>query len=227
MNISSEVLQYTSNLDRVYSVGTNNHEHHSNNPDYIGILLQPIVSNPSSWAGKNALDFGCGKGRNVDTMLYYSKWNSVDGVDISRSNIDYCRTLNRGNSLYYKNNGKDLADLKSDHYDFVMSTIVFQHISMYDLRKLLFGEIYRVMKVGGVFSFQMGYGNTLSSKNSVSYFSNVVSESSNGNCDVVVSSENEIIHDLSSIGFKDISTKIANSWSDDNHKLWIYVTCKK
>lgn len=227
MNISNEVLQYTSNLDRVYSIGTNNHEHHSENPDYTGILLQPIVSNPSSWEGKNALDFGCGKGINVDAMLYYAKWNSVDGIDISRSNIDYCRALNRSNSLFYKNNGKDLSDLESNHYDFVMSTIVFQHISMYDLRKLLLQEIYRVMKVDGVFSFQMGYGDVNSSKNSVGYYSNVVSESSNGNCDVVVSSYKEIIHDLSDIGFRDISTKISNSWSDDNHKLWIYVTCKK
>ena len=39
-----------------------------------------------------------------------------------------------------------------------MSTIVLQHIAVYDIRFQYLEEFFRVMRPGGLLSFQMGYG---------------------------------------------------------------------
>ena len=59
-----------------YNPGTNNHEEHNNNPDYWDILLKDL-KDKDKWAGKNALDFGCGKGRNVTNMLSLCDFNKI------------------------------------------------------------------------------------------------------------------------------------------------------
>ena len=50
------------------------------------------------------------------------------------------------------------ATCRDHEYDFVMSTIVLQHIAVYDIRFQYLQEFFRVMKPGGLLSFQMGYG---------------------------------------------------------------------
>ena len=39
-----------------------------------------------------------------------------------------------------------------------MSTIVLQHIAVYDIRFQYLEEFFRVLRPGGLLSFQMGYG---------------------------------------------------------------------
>jgi hypothetical protein len=73
------------------------------------------------------------------------EFNRVDGIDISPANISFCSsTYQNQPSNFYLNNGIDLQDLKSDEYDFVMSTIVFQHICVHELRYKLKQEIFRI-----------------------------------------------------------------------------------
>jgi SAM-dependent methyltransferase len=214
-----------------YFAGTTNHEEHNDNPDYWDILLGDL-KNKDRWSGKRALDFACGKGRNVINIHKLSEWEYVDGVDISQSNIDYCvSTYTQYNSNWYCNNGIDLQDIPSDNYDFVMSTIALQHIPVYDIRKNIMLEILRVLKSGGIFSFQMGYGNDLKdvfNRPRSSYYDNIYDASkTNSEYDVRVQTENEIVEDLSNIGFVNISTEIKNSFSDSGHPQWIYIKCYK
>jgi SAM-dependent methyltransferase len=229
--IKQESKQYVNMLQSFFSWGTSNHEEHNSNPLYWDLLLKDIKENPEKFQGKNALDFGCGKGRNVTNMLSLANFNKVDGIDISEGNINFCnQNYITQPSSFYKNNGEDLSDLKDDDYDFVMSTIVFQHICVHDVRVALKKEIYRVLKTGGIFSFQMGYGDIsfMGSTNPKPYLSNPVeTHGSNGTNDVRVTDENELIEDLKSIGFKNITFEIHEPFSDCGHPNWIYVRCEK
>lgn len=155
----------------------------------------------------------------------------VDGIDISQANIDFCIENNRGlQSNWYCNNGVDLAVLPDNEYDFVMSTIALQHIPVFDIRDSLIREIYRVIKPGALFSFQMGYGQGLESKLGPrsSYYENVYdAQHTNSAYDVRVQTESEVKDHLKSIGFVNISTTVRPSFSDDGHDYWIYVKCYK
>ncbi len=228
---TNQLSNYVNMLNNVYKYGTNNHLEHNDNPLYWDLLLKDIKSNPEIWRGKTALDFGCGKGRNVTNILSLANFERVDGIDVSDDNIRYCKESYKNQpSEFYKNSGKDLSQLKSDEYDFVMSTIVFQHICVHELRYKLKEEIYRVLKPGGIFSFQMGYGdiNFTGHTNPKSYYENGYDASnSNGSNDVRISNESELISDLESIGFKNIKFEIHDSFNDGGHPNWIYVNAIK
>jgi len=214
----------TSNMKRL------NHKDHNENPDYWDILLSAVKGEPEAWAGKKALDFACGCGRNVENLLKLAEWERVDGVDISENNIEYCRkyisNLYDARFAFHVNNGVDLEGIEGDEYDFVMSTIALQHICVHSIRYSLKSEIYRVMKPGGVFSFQMNFGP--SHNNARAYHENFYdAPGTNSICDTRVDHPQEIIDDLEKIGFRDIVYQIRPSFSSDATNEWIYVRCKK
>jgi len=222
--------QYTKMQKSQYAFGTSNHEEHNTNPDYWDILLGDL-KNKEKWEGKNGLDFACGKGRNVTNMLSLCNWNRVDGVDISNGNIEHTiRIYSDQNSNWYCNNGVDVSELKDNEYDFIISTIALQHIPVYDIRKSLITDLLRTLKPGGLFSFQMGYGEGFDSTvgNISSYYDNSY-QASGTNCmhDVRVHTENDVIDDLKQIGYCDIEVSVKKSYSDVVHNQWIYVKAYK
>lgn len=221
---------YTNMQKNAYAHGTSNHDEHNINPNYWEILLGDL-QNKEKWDGKNALDFACGRGRNVTNMLNLCDWARVDGIDISESNISQNKNdYQNQNSNWYCNNGVDVSDLKDNEYDFIMSTIALQHIPVYDIRKSLLTDLYRTLKSGGLFSFQMGYGSGLESELGprVSYFENHYdAPGTNSVCDVRIQTEEEIIKDLESMGFINVTTEVRESYSDSGHPQWIYVKCYK
>ena len=227
--MKEELKYYINTLHKVYDSGTNNHQEHNTNPHYWSILLREVIKqNPIGW---NGLDFGCGKGRNVTNLLTIADWNRVDGVDISIDNINYNKMHYQGQkSNWYLNNGLDLSELKTNEYDFVMSTIVFQHLPVHELRFNLFTEIARVLKPNGIFSFQMGYGSEEwgSGHGLVNnyYDNNYGVGGSNGSDDVRVSDSTQLTGDLEKIGYVIDSVEFKNSYLDGGHPEWIYVTAK-
>lgn len=226
-----EQNQYTLMQKAKYSSGTSNHDEHNSNPDYWDILLKDTLDS-SRWKGKSALDFACGKGRNVVNLHKLCSWSTVDGIDISQANIDYCKeTYKDIKSKWYCNNGTTLQELQDNTYDFVMSTIALQHIPVYSIRRSLISDILRVMKPGGIFTFQMGFGKGLDDvlgRPKSSYYEEAVNAGgTNSDHDVRVQSVEEIEKDLVDIGFADIKTVIRPAYSDIGHPEWIYVNCKK
>lgn len=222
---------FTSMQKGAYHHGTSNHEEHNDNPDYWNILLGDL-KDKDKWDSKNALDFACGKGRNVINMMSLCDWNTVDGVDISEGNIEYCKQwYNKFDSKFYCNNGVDVSELNSDYYDFVMSTIALQHIPVYEIRRSLMVDILRTMKSGGLFSFQMGFGSDLSDvlnrPRSKYYDNSYDATGTNSEHDVRVLSESEVVEDLTNIGFVNISTEVKSTFSDIGHPQWIYVKAYK
>jgi ubiquinone/menaquinone biosynthesis C-methylase UbiE len=222
--------KYTQMQKAQYAPGTNNHENHNANSNYWDILLSDL-KDKENWDGKIALDFACGKGRNVTNMFNLCDWTRVDGIDISTGNIDYNKTeyVNQS-SNWYCNNGTDVSQLNDNEYDFIMSTIALQHIPVYDIRKSLITDLLRTLKPGGLFSFQLGYGEGLESPIGprVSYFENYYdAPGTNSMCDVRVHTEEEVINDLIEIGFINITTEVRESYDDSGHPQWIYIKCYK
>lgn len=213
-----------------------NHRGHDSSPDYYGILLGDINQ---SWSKKSALDFGCGIGRNVDNLSKLADWTTVDGCDISSENIkranDFLKTVIPENKFkLYTTTGVDLKPIGSDRYDFVMSTIVLQHIPVRSIRVSLMKDIYRVMKVGGLFSFQMAQYDR-GQIGSANYFDEVIEASgTNGRYDVSVENPSDLIIDLEEIGFSDITYQIRPEWDayaktyvSSPHSRWIFVKAWK
>ena len=221
--------KYTSMQKNAYQHGTSNHEEHNTNPDYWNILLGDL-KNKENWDDKIALDFACGRGRNITNMFNLCDWARVDGIDISEGNISQNKSdYTNQNSNWYCNNGIDVSDLKDNEYDFIMSTIALQHIPVYDIRKSLITDLLRTLKSGGLFSFQMGYGKEiLSTENRIPYFENHYdANGTNSVCDVRVQNIEDIIKDLQEIGYTNITTEVRESYSDNGHPEWIYVKAYK
>ena len=222
--------KYTNMQKSAYAGGTTNHEEHNMNPDYWNILLGDL-KNKEDWNGKVALDFACGKGRNVTNMFNLCDWARVDGIDILEGNISHNKNEYASqNSNWYCNNGTDVSDLNDNEYDFIMSTIALQHIPVYDIRKSLITDLLRTLKPGGLFSFQMGYGNGLDSilGPRSSYFENVYdANNTNSAYDVRIQNVEDVIKDLTEIGFEKITTTIREAYSDFGHPQWIYIKAYK
>ena len=178
---------------------------------------------------KKALDFGCGPARHL--VKYNDKFARYDGVDISRTVLDKARLwlghngIQEDDATLYLCNGRDLSDISNDEYDVVTSTICMQHICVYDIRKNLFKEFFRVLKSGGQISIQMAYGAKPGSKN---YFENYFDAAlTNGGCDVVVQNPDHLKDDLTELGFVDFNYYIRPNGPNDCSQNWIFFNAKK
>jgi ubiquinone/menaquinone biosynthesis C-methylase UbiE len=81
----------------------------------------------------------------------------VHAVDISAEMIRIARDRLAGasNIAFHQNNGMDLRDLPSASFDFALSFIVFQHIPSKEVVEGYVKEVYRVLKPGRLFKFQV------------------------------------------------------------------------
>jgi len=217
--------RYTRMQEEVYRAGTSNHLEHNSNEDYWGVLLGGLAD--KDFSNSKALDFGCGKGRNVTNLRGITNFSRVDGVDISQGNIDFCLETLPG-SMFYKNNGEDLLGLPSDEYDLVMSTIVLQHIPVYDIRRRLLEEVRRVMRIGGELRIQLGYGPDLQNPKVSGYYDNFYDAAgTNSSNDFRVVDVATVAKDLESIGFSTEDFEIKKSFSDNQHPQWLYLRAVK
>ena len=196
---------------------------HNNWADYENLFKD--FHNKSEMIG---LDFACGPGRNL--VKYKDLFKRLDGVDISPVNIEKAKSYTANNGItninLYVNNGIDLQCIDSNIYDVIMSTIALQHICVYDIRKSYFKEFYRILKNDGIFTAQMGYGNTLD--RAVDYYDNFYDAiATNRGCDTRVTSPDQLEKDLTQIGFKNFKYVIAKTGPGDSHPNWIYFNAKK
>jgi SAM-dependent methyltransferase len=181
---------------------------------------------------KICLDFACGPGRSLS--LYYDKFKRIDGVDISKINLQKAwdwLNFNKQNHKpvkLFQCNGVDLREIGSNQYDMVISTIALQHICVYEIRYNYFKEFYRVLKPRGIISIQMGFGEKTDSKNSVDYCeNNYEAQGTNGQCDTRVESSIQLERDLLEIGFSNFSFIIDDTGPGDGHNNWIYFKATK
>jgi ubiquinone/menaquinone biosynthesis C-methylase UbiE len=176
--------------------------------------------------GLIALEYGCGPGRNL--IRFYHRFARIDGVDIAKTNLAKAREnffahkLEPGMLMVC--DGKSIP-VEDQTYDVVFSTICLQHITCYDVRFAILKEAYRVLKKGGYFCFQMGYGK----KSNIPYYSNHYDvPSTNGSYDVNLDSEENIKDDLlNKIGFMDYKSDLRPTGPGDTYPKWIWIQVRK
>jgi ubiquinone/menaquinone biosynthesis C-methylase UbiE len=101
------------------------------------------------------LEIGCGAGR--VTRALAGVFGEVHAVDVSGEMVARARKAlsDRPNAFVYQNNGKDLAVIPGDGYDFAFSTIVFQHIPSREVIYSYVREVHRLLRPGALFKFQV------------------------------------------------------------------------
>ena len=101
------------------------------------------------------LEVGCGAGRVTRALAQVFGW--VDGVDVSGEMIGRAREALRDcpGVRLHQNNGIDLGMFGPEEFDFAFSSIVFQHIPSKAVIENYIREVWRVLKSGRLFKFQV------------------------------------------------------------------------
>lgn len=202
-----------------------NHMRHNGNRDYWDILVGDTAV---GFRDKVGLDFGCGCGRNVQNL--WMRFRRFDGTDISEGNLAFAAqnlaAAGAPHDAYRLHlcNGVDLDGLPDDEYDFVMSTIVLQHIAVHEIRLSYFREFHRVLREGGLLSFQMGFGE---GHGKAHYYENAYhATATNSLHDTLVTDPGQLRGDLEAAGFTSFWYTLRPSF-DDGHPQWIFVKAWK
>jgi len=105
-----------------------------------------------------ALEIGCGIGRMTRHLA--GVFGEIHGVDVSGEMIAEGRRklADVPNAYLYETSGSDLAPFEDASLDFAFSFIVFQHIPYKDAILAYFREVYRTLKPGCMFKFQVQGG---------------------------------------------------------------------
>lgn len=198
---------------------------HNNWSDYDEFLFKDFET-----TNLIALEYGCGPGRNL--VKFANRFARIDGIDISAINLEKALLNTKANNTptpnLYVTSGDNLSSIEDNQYDCVFSVICLQHICSHEVRFGIMKDIYRVLKPGGYFCFQMGYGGK-GEIPTAGYFDNVFDAiSTNGHADVSVTDEENLIDDLcAEIGFQNYRSDIRQTGPGDNHKNWIWVQVQK
>jgi ubiquinone/menaquinone biosynthesis C-methylase UbiE len=101
------------------------------------------------------LDLGCGAGR--VTRALAEVFGEVHGVDVSGEMVKLARRAlaDWPTTFVHQNNGMDLSVLGDLQFDFAYSGIVFQHIPSREVIENYVREVYRVLRPGALFKFQV------------------------------------------------------------------------
>lgn len=101
------------------------------------------------------LDLGCGPG--LYTEIFAEKGHVVTGVDISKNSIEYAKKSAKGKKLdaNYINANYLEINLESDKYDLVILIYTDLGVLIPREREYLLKMVYRVLKKGGTFIFDV------------------------------------------------------------------------
>jgi len=101
------------------------------------------------------LDLGCGPG--LYTEIFAKNGHNVTGIDISKNSIEYARksAVERKLDITYINTSYLEVDLESNKYDLVVLIYTDLGVLTPTERETLLKMIYRVLKKGGTFIFDV------------------------------------------------------------------------
>jgi SAM-dependent methyltransferase len=101
------------------------------------------------------LEIGCGSGR--ITRALSEVFGQVYAVDISGEMVRQAKEAlqDKPNAHIFQNSGSDLRVLGDIQVNFAFSYIVFQHIPSRDVIQSYVNEVYRLLRPGGLFKFQV------------------------------------------------------------------------
>ena len=143
------------------------------NPDIdLGSRKRSTIEKTANWIldtqqvkGKlNILDLGCGPG--LYTEIFASKGHNVTGVDISKNSIEYAKKSAKDKKLeinYLNANYLDI-ELEEDKYDLIVLIFTDLGVLSPSERETLLKMIYRILKKGGAFIFDVLRDNEIEKK---------------------------------------------------------------
>jgi len=101
------------------------------------------------------LEIGCGAGR--ITRALAKLFGEVYAVDVSGEMVRLAQQAvsDLPNAHVFQNNGMDLSVIDGVEMDFAFSEIVFQHISSVEIIENYVREVYRLLRPGALFKFQV------------------------------------------------------------------------
>jgi 2-polyprenyl-3-methyl-5-hydroxy-6-metoxy-1,4-benzoquinol methylase len=114
----------------------------------------------------NILDLGCGPG--LYTEIFAEKGHHVSGVDISESSIEHAKksAKEKGLNIHYLCKNYLELDLGENKYDLIIIIFTDLGVLIPEERNLLINKIYRALKKGGTFIFDVLNDNELENKTS-------------------------------------------------------------
>jgi 2-polyprenyl-3-methyl-5-hydroxy-6-metoxy-1,4-benzoquinol methylase len=126
----------------------------------IDSLMRYIASLGIHTKRHRALDFGCGVGRLTQPLCRY--FDEVVGVDIAPSIIELAQKYNHQGArcVYALNSTDDLSRFPSNHFDFIYSNIVLQHMEPQYSKKYI-KEFIRILAPHALLIFQLPSRETL------------------------------------------------------------------
>jgi ubiquinone/menaquinone biosynthesis C-methylase UbiE len=200
------------------------YDQHNSFTDYDEFLFKNINTQ-----NMIALEYGAGPGRNL--IKFNNRFVRIDAVDISEVNKQKAEINLKEHGISFPNyliTSGDNIPRDSLEYDLIFSVICLQHICVYEIRYSIMKEIYRVLKPGGHFCAQMGYGGKTNSDAVAEYHENQYqARGTNGFHDVSIKDEQNLIDDLTQIGFNNYSSDLRPVGPGDNHKNWLWFQVQK
>ncbi len=134
--------------------GQDDEEFFSTASDLVRELESELKRLPAA-SERRALEIGCGPGRLLRPMSRH--FAEIHGIDVSDEMIERARRKLAGtpNAFPHHAGGSDLALFPDNHFDFVYSYAVFQHIPSAEVVFSYFKETARVLKPEGIARLQI------------------------------------------------------------------------
>ncbi|MDQ1275052.1 MAG: hypothetical protein QG610_625 [Euryarchaeota archaeon] len=102
----------------------------------------------------NILDLGCGPGLYAELMT--ERGHKVTGVDFSKNSIEYARNEAIKKNLDIKYVNQNYLELcEENEYDLIMMIFTDFGVLIPEARKILLQKVYRALKPGGAFVFDV------------------------------------------------------------------------
>lgn len=118
---------------------------------------QMILADVSRYLTPEAtvLEIGCGNGRILEPMA--RRFREVWGVDISAEMIKRGRErlADFAHAHFVENNGTDMAEVPSDHFDLCYSYFTFRHFTEHVITERYLKEAYRALKPRGILKVEI------------------------------------------------------------------------
>ena len=114
-----------------------------------------ILSRQKTEGKLNILDLGCGPG--LYSEIFAGKGHAVTGIDISKTSIEYARksALEKKLNITYHNASYLEIDLGENKYDLIIMIYTDMGVLLPEERDILLEKIYRALKPGGIFIFDV------------------------------------------------------------------------
>jgi ubiquinone/menaquinone biosynthesis C-methylase UbiE len=120
----------------------------------IALVKPTLITYGLAPQGKRVLEIGCGIGRLFPGFSELG-FKEIWGVDISPLMIEQGRqSCPVRDANFVLGTGRDLGGLEDGFFDYVFEYIVFQHIPDKKILSSYMDEVYRVLRVEGVYQLQ-------------------------------------------------------------------------